>query len=136
MQIVVSRFVETGFSVFLSRGLTQSRLNRAINSSGERKLRVYLLVRNTDVPRHYATHRAGVSGRCSRVLQISHRCSLFRERLAPVPVQRFVARIQLVHLSQQIPLLLFQHRNLHLLSRVREGDHSGWIIYYYYSAFG
>lgn len=81
----------------------------------------YLLVRNTDVPCHRAAHRSHVPRRRrSRVPQISLGATLFRERLATVPVQPalvpFARLAQLVHLPQQITLLLFQHRHLHLQS--------------------
>lgn len=84
----------------------------------------YLLVRNTDVPCHYAAHRSHVSRWSGRVPQISLGVALFRERLAAMPVQYAIIVLsrfaQLVHLSQQIPLLLFQHRHLHLRWRRRQ----------------
>lgn len=83
----------------------------------------YLLVRNTDVPCHRAAHRSHVPRRRrSRVPQISLGATLFRERLATVPVQPalvpFARLAQLVHLPQQITLLLFQHRHLHLREKL------------------
>ena len=80
---------------------------------------VYLLMRHPDVSRHHAAHSSHVSGGYdSCVLQVSQSGgTLFRERLATMPMQGVVARIcftQLIHLSQEITLLFFQYRDLHL----------------------
>lgn len=83
------------------------------------KYNSYRLVRYSDIPCHHAAHSSHVPSRhASRVLQVSQGGGvLFRERLTAMPVQDVVAGIcftQLVHLPQEIALLLFQYRDLHL----------------------
>lgn len=87
-------------------------------------------MRDPDVPRHHAAHGARVPGGSAGagILQVSQGGPLLRERLAAMPVQDVVAGIrstQLVYLSQQIALLFFQHRDLHL--RGRETENRGEI---------
>lgn len=106
----------------------RSRANHSRRSvrGQSREVCFHLLMRDPDVPRHHAAHGAGVPGGRGRVLKISQSGALLRERLAAMPVQVVVAEIrfaQLVHLSQEIALLLFQHRDLHLRgSRETEGN--------------